>query len=204
MDINELLQIRNYHLGRLDQFGDNLLRAQGWRLAESQEKRFEQLVSAADYSNKLVLDLGCGTGDFKAYLDDRFEGVDYLGIDLLLEFIQIAKTRYAEDPKAQFVQADFTNCVLPRADVIVLNGPLNYQPYKLEPWLAVIKQLFALCTDTLAFNFLNARVFEETDTLVGYALEDVLPFCQQLTPEVEVRDQYVSDDITLIMRHPRG
>ena len=81
--------------------------ALGWRHAGSQRLRFAAIAGAADFNGCSVLDVGCGTGDLKAFPDQRFSALRYLGVDQMPEFIDSARARYAEQSDTPFVLGDF-------------------------------------------------------------------------------------------------
>ena len=41
-----------------------------------------------------VFDLGCGYGDLKTYLNQKFSDFTYIGIDQMPEFIAVAQERF--------------------------------------------------------------------------------------------------------------
>ena len=67
--------------------------------AEGQLFRFEKLIQIGNLSGSRVLDLGCGIGDLYPYLLERFENIDYTGIDIVPELVAYADQKY---PKAKF------------------------------------------------------------------------------------------------------
>jgi SAM-dependent methyltransferase len=62
----------HFHRHRIAEFGADSVRALGWVSEASQTSRFEAIAQAGDFNDSSVLDLGCGTGDLKAFLDTHF------------------------------------------------------------------------------------------------------------------------------------
>jgi SAM-dependent methyltransferase len=68
-----------------------------------------------------VLDVGCGTGTNAA----RFDGVDYVGVDINERYLRMARARYS----GMFVQADLTTSELASLgtfDTILVNSFLHH------------------------------------------------------------------------------
>src|SRR6266571_3229059 len=79
------------------------LAALGW-LRESQQKRFEILAEVGAMRDSRLLDVGCGFGDFLAFLEERgLVPATYTGVDVVPQFIDEAKRRY---PASTFFIAD--------------------------------------------------------------------------------------------------
>ncbi len=75
----------------------------GWKNEEAQRVRFEQLVKVVAGPEPFSLnDLGCGTGDLIALLDERFGQYAYYGYDVLAEMIELATRQYGNRPNASF------------------------------------------------------------------------------------------------------
>lgn len=56
-----------------------------------QKERFELLTSHIVKENFSLLDFGCGFGDLRKYLLEQFKTFNYLGVDIVDEFINEAK-----------------------------------------------------------------------------------------------------------------
>lgn len=91
MNLIDRATVIHFHRHRIAEFGADSVRALGWVSEASQTSRFEAIAQAADFNDSSVLDLGCGTGDLKAFLDLRFAGVSYLGIEQVPEFVALAR-----------------------------------------------------------------------------------------------------------------
>jgi hypothetical protein len=61
--------------------------------------------------------------------------------------------------------------------------------------------MWEAATRGIAFNLLDANVFEATPVLGGQDPEAILAFCRTLDPAAEIVTGYVVDDFTLLMRH---
>ncbi len=73
----------------------------------TQELLFRHAVEKFDLTGKKVIDLGCGLGYLKKYLDEHApEYRSYLGVDLSEEMVKGAQKRFGRSEKASFVRRD--------------------------------------------------------------------------------------------------
>jgi len=205
MDLIDRATVLHYHRHRIRSHGVQAIEALGWREEASQSRRFEQIARSADFSHSTVLDLGCGRGELKAYLSERFEGLSYLGVDQQPEFIAAARERYAHDPEAAFIEADFSRLHLPRVDHVLACGALGYRSRNPLHLNQTIARMFACARRTVVFNVLDARHFPaDHPLLLGRDVEAVRAFCLQLCPRVELIQGYAPDDASFILRLEEG
>lgn len=191
--------ILHYHRHRIAEFGAGT-RALGWRGEESQRRRFDVIAAAAGFHGATVLDVGCGRGDLKAYLDERFQGVRYLGVDQMPEFIEEARQRFAQCPRTALYCADFSTAQLPVSDVVVASGALGYRCAEPDFHFHMIRRMWAACAGVLVFNCLDAASFAAHPLLVGRDAGEVMALCRALAPEAELVRGYLDDDFTVVMR----
>ena len=178
MNLIEKATVQAFHRQRL---GNSNLVELGFRNADSQFKRFETICSWGDMSDLCVMDLGCGYGDLKPFLDSRFSNITYLGIDFLKEFIDGAATRYGHLPNTQFIQADFLTAGLPHVDLVIASGSLNYRSEnQLHPW-QTLSRMWEMASKGIAFNLLDSTAFMADQVLCGYSPQEAVNFCEQLT-----------------------
>jgi SAM-dependent methyltransferase len=197
MDLQEITRMLAYHGRRL---GQAPLKELGWRNAQSQALRFDALCRWGDLSGKVVLDLGCGHGDLKSYLDQRFTGVEYLGLDLMKEFVDEAKRRYGHLPDTRFLHADFMNIDLAEVDVVLACGSLNYKTENVLHAEQVIARMWNIARLGVAFNLLDEHVFESDVVLCGHDPDQILSYCRNLDPSAEIDHDYSPEDFTILMR----
>lgn len=197
MNLVEKARVQAFHRARL---GKPPLTELGFRNADSQLLRFETLCKWGDMSGALILDLGCGHGDLRPFLAERYAATQYLGVDFLKEFVEVAQERHGHLPDTQFLQADFLSVGLPQVDIAIASGSLNYRSdNELHPWQA-ISRMWECARRGVAFNLLDARHFEADAILCGYDPDEVLRFCRQLDPAAELVTGYLPDDMTVLMR----
>ena len=68
----------------------------GWRDRDSQTDRFNVFLNYVQNGDR-VLDFGSGLSDLYGYLKLNDINVDYTGIDIMPDFIKIAKERYGDE-----------------------------------------------------------------------------------------------------------
>lgn len=88
-------------------------KALGWGCKEDQLERFKTLCENIDLAGKSILDLGCGFADLYGYLLSKKIECQYIGVDVIPEFIESCKRKY---DKGVFLQGDiegFLECSFP-------------------------------------------------------------------------------------------
>ncbi|MCH8987746.1 MAG: class I SAM-dependent methyltransferase [Chloroflexi bacterium] len=200
MDLIEKATIIHYHRNRIDTFADGSVEALGWRGPASQTTRFEVLAQVGDLSGRSVLDVGCGYGDLKGFLDQRFSGITYIGIDQMPEFIAEAKERYKDCADTHFYQTDFTTLEFPSVDYVLASGALGYRCEDPGFYSGMVRKMYDAAKRALAFNMLDADRFPDHPLLIGHNLDEVVQQCQDLCPNVQVIQGYLDDDFTVFLR----
>jgi len=203
MNLIEKATIIHYHRHRITAHGDGTARALGWKAEESQLKRFQVLSTVGDLNGCSLLDVGCGYGDLKGYLDGRFSDFTYIGIDQMPEFIAEAKERYKDCADTFFYQTDFTAVTFPRVDYVMASGVLSYRCNSPDFYTGMIRKMYEAATSAVAFNMLDAAIFTEHPLLVGHDFAEVVTFCKSLSPRVKVARGYQEDDFTVFVYRGR-
>jgi tetratricopeptide (TPR) repeat protein len=142
-------------------------------------------------SGATLLDLGCGLGDFKRFLDRRGLAVEYTGWDICAPLVDRARALH---PDARFEVRDLlADPPAERFDFVVCSGALNLLLPDHEAWVRrMVRAMFALTRRALAFNLLSARhlhdhPFDEDPYTYFYADPvAVLALCLELSPQAVV------------------
>ncbi len=200
MTLIEKATIMHYHRHRIKEYEVGTVKALGWRGSESQLKRFEVLAKIGDLNGASILDVGCGYGDLKAYLNQRFSDFSYMGIDQMPEFIAEAQSIYKNDAKTIFYQSDFSTVHFPKVDYIFASGALGYRCADPDFYTDMISKMFAATKIGLAFNLLDAACFPEDPLLTGHDFDSILAFCRRLSPHVKAIRGYLKDDFTVFIQ----
>ncbi|MEO1054598.1 MAG: class I SAM-dependent methyltransferase [Bacteroidota bacterium] len=199
MELIEAATIMHYHRHRISEFGEDTVKALGWKNKESQQKRYEVLAGIADLNHSSVLDPGCGYADLKYYLDQHFEQVTYIGIDQQPEFVKSAAERYKRDSNAHFYLGDFSKVNWPEVDYVLASGALGYHSKNEEFYHNMIIKMFGAAKKGVAFNMLDDRHFGEHPLLRAHDRSKVLAWCQKLSKNVDCVDGYLPEDFTIYL-----
>src|SRR5690349_17700913 len=130
-------------------------RGLGFRTRSSQEKRFEALLALGDFNGCRLLDVGCGFGDFLAFLHARGIHPDYTGIDLCEPMVARGRERFGDE--AHFIACDVLEYVPQRHfDYVVASGVFGLDAAgtreRIRP---TIERMFAWSARGAAANFLS-------------------------------------------------
>jgi SAM-dependent methyltransferase len=200
MNLIDRATVIHFHRHRIAQFGSASVRSLGWVDEASQASRFEAIAQAADFHDSSVLDLGCGNGDLKSFLDARYRGISYLGIDQVPEFIMHARSRHAGDGHAHFELGDFNTMMFPRVDHVVACGSLSYRSSNPRHVYAAIARMFVCAAETVVFSVLDDQCFPAHPLLLAHPVDEVTAFCRQLSAEVDIVRSSTGDAVTVVMR----
>lgn len=169
-----------------------------WSSREIQEIRFRVLTEIGIKSGDSVLDVGCGFGDYKSWMKGQGRDICYAGIDLSPDLIRVARKKHPDAALFCGELSDF-DFAARSFDWVVLSGALNEQLHDEGAYARkMISSMFALCQKGLAFNLLDARHLKAHD-LQSFEPEEILIYCNGLTPNVKVIDEYLDNDFTIYM-----
>ncbi len=167
----ELLYFYNRHL---KDFG-NAPQAVRWT-REGQLRRYETLLDiAGNLSGKRILDFGCGKGDLYGFIKEKGIAINYCGIDINENLIELAKSKY---PEAEFIVMDIEEAEIELDfDVIFVCGVFNLRVGGIEESMKnVLKKLFRLCREALHVNLLTYYVAQRSVELFYVKPEEILHF----------------------------
>lgn len=176
---------------RLEEQGDDF-----WALAsgsrEHQMRRFRMLEDVGITSGCSVLDLGCGTGEFRGYLEGRGIQVEYTGYDISADLIELAASRY---PDATFEVRDIQTDGCPRTFDLavasqVFNNRLAHED-NMDVVTAVMRQLLGVVDHGFAIDFLSTFVDYREERHYYYDPAQLLEMAKGLSPWVTVRHDYL-------------
>ncbi len=159
----------------------------------SQYKRFE-ILSDIDQSMTSVVDVGCGLGDMCDFLlNDGYTG-QYLGLDFLDEFIELANKTYAKYPNFKFQTFDLWHDSMPKKyDYMLLSGVFNNKFADNRKFMRQsIDKMFAASRKGIAFNAISTYVDYQADNLYYSDPLEVFDYCKKnLTRRVVLKHDYV-------------
>jgi SAM-dependent methyltransferase len=198
MQLIDKINIERYHKDKIEKHGKHSPQTLGWLAPEGQITRFEVLSQIADLTNCSILDAGCGYGDLCGFLNSKFSGIRYFGVDLNESFLDIAIEKYGKINETAFFIGDFSQAKLPVTDYILLCGSLNYRNSDPHFIFNTLTKLFDSCRIAFGFNMLSS-VTNPENFLVPQPIDDVLNHCKKLTPRVVLHKDYFENDFTIFM-----
>lgn len=196
--LDDSAAIFSYHQDMISSHGADSPLALGWLDRQSQMSRFEVLAGIADLSDHSVLDAGCGYGDLLPFLNQRFSGITYTGIEQMPELLAEALKRHAGEINCHFISGNFVVMQLPQVDYVFASGSLNYRSTDPRFIYKIIEKLYKACRIGLAFNLLCK--IPDNGLLVAYDPVHILDHCRSLCNDVELVTGYAEEDLTVYMR----
>jgi SAM-dependent methyltransferase len=187
--------------------------AVGWPNADDLAKRFEVLLSPLDLAHHRsdrplrLLDLGCGPGLLLDYLavNNLLDRIEYLGIDIVEESLNIARTRW---PRYRFEQRDVRDTPFEREtfEYCVICGVFTGRPgiSYLDMVRMVCETLSAVWPAVrlgLGFNVMSKHVDWEREDLFHWPLDDLMTYCKaSLSRHVSLRLDYGLWEVSALVR----
>ena len=174
-------------------------RGLGFRTRSSQEKRFEALMQLGNFHGRRVLDVGCGFGDFLAYMHERGIRPEYTGIDLCEAMAARGRERFGD--QGSFVACDVLEYSPERRpDYVVASGLFGLDAEgareRIQP---TIEHMFDWAVHGAAMNFLSAYAPEPAEARVYVDPLDALELGLALTPAARIDHSYLPNDFTLYL-----
>ena len=133
----------------------------GWGTEEQQIKRFQEFSKLiSDLKSKVVIDIGCGFGDYYKFLGD--EGcLKYIGLDINPDLINEANKIYKNFSNVEFLCKDllFEKSTTPLGNIGVMIGVLNLNFHgeikNFEFSKTLIENAFTYVDDVLLIDFIS-------------------------------------------------
>jgi SAM-dependent methyltransferase len=190
----------------IKKFGDS---PQGvnWKDQNAQRIRFEQLAKVLPPDSSFsVNDLGCGFGDFAAFLQESKFQFKYFGYDLVSEMVKMASVKFANTPDVSF------HCIvntdqMQTSNFTVASGIFNILFGSQEEWLKHILETLSVMnkksSDGFAFNLLTSysdAEFMRSDLYYASPLF-FFDYCKiHFSRNVALLHDYNQYDFTIIVR----
>jgi SAM-dependent methyltransferase len=171
-----------------------------WASPRTQAARFVALTRACDFSNRSILDAGCGRADFLQYLQRvGIASPRYIGLEAMESTGAAARAKLLAH--CRIVQGDFVRdpwLLDQQTDLIVFCGSLN--TLSGDEFYATLRMAWRFAGVALAFNFLNSQKLAQSSHLHWRQMHDILQFTGRLTHQIVVDDQYMEGDCTMVLR----
>lgn len=177
----------NRYRERLEQYGVNDHRTIASGTKDRHWMRFQTLIEVGDLRHASVLDLGCGTGDFVQFLEEKNIPVDYVGYDINPYLIAEAKKRF---PNKHFEVKDIQLEDFPQFDFILGQAVFNFN-LKHKDNFEMVQEILKLCYKHshkgVAFDFISTYADFHPDYAYPYSPEAMFSFAKTLTKRVTLR-----------------
>ena len=139
----------------------NDMKSLAWKSEEQNIRRFNVLSEIGIRIDDSILDVGCGFGDYVTRIEEQYNGPkyvlnDYLGIDIVPEFIRIAKKKYPY--KRIIFKVATISDIKEKFDWIISAGAFGYKAVTDDYIKKTLKKAFALCKKGVAFNFTSTYI----------------------------------------------
>ena len=176
-------------------------RALKWEHAGAKHQRMRHLTGELNFTGKTVLDVGCGFGDVTWIIKKRAKNFTYTGVDIVPEFIEVAKKRY---PQHKFLIGDyFAKPLDENFDIVLCSGALNSNvPDNMDWRKRAISAMWEHTKRALAFNMSGGHSQPENreGSNTWYAVSfEILKYCLSLTRKVIFLQHYHATDFTIIL-----
>jgi SAM-dependent methyltransferase len=173
-------------------------RGLGFRTRSSQEKRFEALLGLGDFHGRRILDVGCGFGDFLAFLVERDVHPLYTGLDVCEPMVERCQQRFPAGA-GRFMAGDVLDHEVDQSyDYVVASGLFGLDsPGARERMPEVMARMFDWARIGLAVNFLSANYAKPVEGRIYVEPAKALEAALRLTPAVRVDHNYLPNDFTL-------
>lgn len=175
------------------------VRSLDWGSRESQVKRFAVLAEIGNLKGASVLDVGCGLGDFYAWMKRKKLRPEYTGLDITPEMVGRAGERF---PGVRFCLCDLLDLShgVVSHDYVLSSGIFTHRctsPY--DFLMAMVRRMFEISKHAVGFNCLSAWAEEKEGHEFHADPVRILSLCRTLTSRVVLRHDYHPRDFTIYM-----
>jgi len=201
LNAKDYREAQAYYQARGARFSESAERC-GWLSPFTQSLRFHAVTQGCDLSSSKILDVGCGCGDFLSFLQQDYGDIRYTGLDFLPHFLAEAKAKH---PHAIFIESDFFRYdTAPLSyDYVFAVGPFNHQTTDNYMYLkTALEKMFALakvCVGVSLLSTLSPKELRRAKDLFYYDPLRVLELALAITPFVELKSNYLPNDMGLIL-----
>jgi len=172
-----------------------------WQNKKAAEQRYAEIVALLDFSGKSILDVGCGVGDLRGFIDSKTKNFSYRGIELVEEFIRTAREKHPE--RSFNVGNYFLNPLKEKFDIVVANGCLNSNVADNYGFRKkAIRVMFDHAKDKVIFNMAGGfapRKTAKTSNVFFADATTIQSFCKLFTPSVVLINHPGRREFTVLM-----
>lgn len=176
----------------------------GWNRPESQDY-FHSIV--LDYlpstSEKIsVLDVGCGVGRLWERLSEKYPQIVYNGVDIVPEFIDIARETFEED-RGKFLRIDVMDLDPEQwaHGWVVACGAFSVESQGGLKWIeSGIEKMWSLSEEGVIATFRSAWESDAVELIYYADPMDVLKIAKKFTNHIIMDHSYDPHDFAIILR----
>jgi SAM-dependent methyltransferase len=174
-------------------------KALGWDKGK-QDVRFDVLTSLYDFSEKSVLDIGCGFGDLLSVLNERASHFSYTGIDIVDDLVGHAKKVH---PEFMFISGDFISYDFNQEfDYCIASGIFNHKLMFQDSYdfiYQAMQKALQVARDGFAFDFLSDKVDYMHEHTFHSSPSKILDLAFTLSRNVVLRNDYMPFEFSLFI-----
>lgn len=182
-------------------FWNNLAKKNGediktlsWPNKERQELSFEAFVNNVNLNGSKILDIGCGFGDLFHYFKKKNINVDYQGIDISEEIINIAKRKKENKTIINNIKVfNFLDDAykIDNIDFVIICGTFNCNYGNNWDFIInTIDKAFKICNKGVIFNLITTYVDYKEDYLYYTNPGKIIEQCKKYTSYVNIINDY--------------
>ncbi|HPO50928.1 MAG TPA: class I SAM-dependent methyltransferase [Spirochaetota bacterium] len=193
--------IRSYYLPRIGKDSEDY-KILGWEDKKSQILRFKAFISNIDIKKyKSFFDVGCGVGTILDFFKDNGINLDYTGVDILPEMIDIAKLKR---PGYEFLHMNvFDNKEFKRNfDIVYCSGIFNINLGNNVIFLEnAIKRTLDFNPSILGFNLLHYKSPNKEPGYFYFSPEETIRIIEKIDfrlKKIKIIEGYLDNDFTII------
>lgn len=191
--------VRNRYSKRFSEHGHSE-KSLGWGEKGRQQLRYHILSNYWNLTDKTVLDIGAGFGDFFPVARDK--GIKkYIGLEFMKDFVLKGQELYGDNPDFSILEHDISSSPdLPANDVTLISGLFNFKLVTGENYAFiedVLQRSFEKCTVGVSANFVTNRV-DFCDPVMFYAdPSKIISIALNLSRKVSLVHDYFPFEYTL-------
>jgi len=188
-----------YFRKRFSQYGEDVKAL--WGSTASQEERFQILAEIGPLQGTDILDVGCGFGDFYAFLRRKGARIrSYTGVDIVPDMVSVARRRLPGN--VRLFRADFTKEEIPGSFDWAFASGIFFLPHTQwsEYVASILRKMYDSARLGAGANFLSAQS-RSKDSLSRYARPGLILdlALRRVTDRAVLRHDYRQNDFTLYL-----
>ena len=175
----------------------------GWGAKESQIIRFEVLSGLGDFSNKSVLDVGCGLGGLLEFFKGNGVNCDYHGIDINPRMVSEAQSKHGDNHFSLYDLMEFSDAEV-QYDYVISSGALNIEASDSKSMVEdKIVAMLKVAKIGVGVNFLSELARTKNKGEIYIDPGKMLNFCLGKCSRVVALHNYMPHDVTFYLYKDR-